>query len=298
LAATAGLAALLATLAAPAGAATSPFPLRLHAADGTVVIPARPTRIVSLSPSGTEDLYAVDAGRQVVAVDAYSTYPATAPRTSLSGYTPNVEAIARYRPSLVVVADDTDNVIAQLGKLGIPVLLEPAPANLDGAYAEIEQIARATGHAAAATALVTRLRREVAAIVRSVPRPHPPITVYHELDQTYYSATSRSFIGQLYTLLGLKNIADKAGGTNAYPQLSDEYIVASDPDLIVLADTVCCGQNAKTVAARPGWGTIAAVKDGAVLPVNDSIASEWGPRVVLFLKAVAGAVIRLERHGR
>jgi iron complex transport system substrate-binding protein len=142
------------------------------------------------------------------------------------------------------------------------------------------------------------MRRQVAAIVSSVPRPHPPLTVYHELEQDFYSATSHTFIGQMYSLLGLRNIADKAGGSNPYPQLSDEYILASDPDLIVLADTVCCGQNAKTVAARPGWNTITAVKDGAVLGVNDSIASQWGPRIVLFLRAVADEVIRIERRER
>lgn len=284
--------------AAPAEAAAPSFPVSLHAADGTVTIPARPARIISLSPSATQDLYAVGAGPQVVAVDAYSTYPADAPRTSLSEYTPNVEAIARYRPDLVVLADDNDNVVAELAKLGIPVLLEPPALDLGQAYAEIEQIARATGHVQAAARVVGTMRRQVEAIVRSVPRPHPPLTVYHELTQDYYSATSRSFIGQMYVLLGLRNIADKAGGSNPYPQLSAEYIVASDPDLIVLADTVCCGQDAKTLAARPGWDTIAAVKDGGVVAVNDSVASQWGPRIVLFLRAVAGAVIRLERRAR
>jgi iron complex transport system substrate-binding protein len=140
------------------------------------------------------------------------------------------------------------------------------------------------------------IRREVAAIVRSVPRPKTPFTVYHELDQNYYSATSHTFIGQMYKLLGLVNIADRAKSTSAYPQLSAEYIIASSPDLIVLADTVCCGQTRATVAARPGWSDIAAVKSGEVVPVNDSIASEWGPRIVLFLKAVARAVTTLEGH--
>jgi len=66
----------------------------------------------------------------------------------------------------------------------------------------------------------------------------------------------------------------------------------------VLADTVCCGQTRATVAARAGWGDIAAAKTGEVVPVNDSIASEWGPRIVLFLKAVASAVKTLEGHAK
>jgi iron complex transport system substrate-binding protein len=282
-----------------AGAAVTPhFPVKVVTANGTVTIPHRPSRIISLSATATEDLYAVGAGKQVVAVDSYSTYPPQAPRTKLSGFTPNIEAIAKYRPDLVVVSDDRNHIVAQLGKLHIPVLVEPPAANLRGVYAQIEQIARATGHTERAKRVVARIKRQVKAIVRSVPRPSTPLTVYHELDQTYYSATSHTFIGQMYTLLGLRNIADKAGSSSDYPQLSAEYIIASNPDLIVLADTVCCGQNRATVAARPGWSNIAAVKSGEVVPVNDSIASQWGPRIVLFLKAVARAVKRLEGQSK
>lgn len=284
--------------AAVASSSPSGFPVAVHAANGVVVIARRPMRIVSLTPSGTQDLYAVGAGNQVVAVDAFSTYPASAPRTSMSGNTPNVEAIARYHPDLVVVSQDVNSVVVQLGRLHIPVLYEPAAANLDDVYAEIEQIAAATGHRGAAGGVVAGIRRQVSSIERSVPRPRTPITVYTELTQDYYSVTSHTFIGQILALLGLRNIADHVPGANPYPQLSDEYIVASDPDLIVLADTVCCHQSRATVAARPAWDTISAVRTGAIVPVNDSIISQWGPRIVIFMREVADAVIRLERrHG-
>jgi cobalamin transport system substrate-binding protein len=286
-----------AALVAPAASAAA-YPLRVQTAGGAVTLSRLPTRIVSLSPSATQDLFAVGAGAQVVAVDSYSTYPPRAPRTSLSAFTPNAEAIAKYRPDLVVVAADINHIVAQLRALGVPVLLEPAASDLAGVYAEIEQIARATGHAAGGTAVVTTLRRQVAEVVRSLKRPARPLTVYNELDQKYYSATSSTFIGQMDKLLGLVNIADKAGGSSQYPQLSAEYIVASDPDLIVLADTVCCGQDRATLAARPGWNTIAAVKHGAVVAVNDAVASQWGPRVVVFLRAVARVVVKLEASAK
>jgi iron complex transport system substrate-binding protein len=294
----AAIAAVVLSVVGGAAAAPPQFPLQLKAANGTVTIPHRPSRIISLSATATEDLFAVGTGKQVVAVDSYSTYPAKAPRTKLSGFTPNVEAIAEYRPDLVVVSDDMHDIVAQLGKLQIPVLVEPAAVNLNGVYAQIEQLARATGHTAGATQVVASIQRQVNAIVRSIPRPSKPLTVYHELDQTYYSADSHTFIGQMYSLLGLQNIADKSGSSSDYPQLSAEYIVASNPDLIVLADTVCCGQTRATVAARPGWSAIAAVKTGEVVPVNDSIASEWGPRIVLFLRAVASAVKTLEGQAK
>jgi iron complex transport system substrate-binding protein len=283
--------------AAPAGHGSSAFPLTLAAANGKVTIAHRPTRIISLSATATEDLYAVGAGKQVVAVDTYSTYPANAPRTSLSGFQPNIEAIAGYRPNLVVVADDTDNLSSQLGKLGIPVLVEPPAANLDGVYAEIEQIGEATGHAADARHAITQLRQQIEGILKSVPKSNRTLTVYHELDQTYYSATSHTFIGQIYQLLGLRDIADAAPGSNPYPQLSSEFIISSNPDLIVLADTVCCHQSLATVRARPGWSVIAAVRTGAVVPVRDDIASEWGPRIVLFIQAVVNELKALHSQG-
>jgi iron complex transport system substrate-binding protein len=273
---------------------TDSFPLTLTTPKGPVTLAHQPKRIVSLSATGTEDLFAVGAGKQVVAVDSYSTYPAEAPRTSLSAFTPNIEAIAGYQPDMVLVADDTGNVFEQLTKLQIPVLTEPASADLNGVYAEIKQIAQATGHSAQAASVVSGIQQQVKTILALVHAPTKPLKVYHELDQTYYSATSHTFIGQMYKLLGLQNIADSAPAGNDYPQLSAEYIISSNPDLIVLADTVCCGQSMTTVAARPGWSAISAVRTRSVVPVDDSIASQWGPRIVLFLKAIADALKALE----
>jgi iron complex transport system substrate-binding protein len=274
----------------------SSFPVTITATDGTVKISHRPQRIVSLSATATEDLYAVGAGGQVIAVDAYSTYPPQAPRTQLTETSLNIEAIAKYRPDLVVLAEDTNHIVSQLRKLSIPLLLEPPASNLATAYQEINQLGQATGHTTGAARVANNIRSEIAAIVRSTQRPKRPLRVYHELEPTFYSATSRTFVGQVYSMLGLQNIADAAHLSGPYPQLSAEYIIASDPDLIVLADTVCCKQRRLTAAARPGWRNIAAVKDGGIVPVNDSIASQWGPRVVLFARTVASAVRRLEER--
>jgi len=274
------------------------FPVKLAAANGTVTIPRQPQRIVSLSATATEDLYALGAGGQVVAVDAYSTYPPQAPRTRLTETSLNIEAIAKYRPDLVVLAEDTNHTVSQLRKLAISVLVEPPASDLSAVYREIDQLGQATGHAADATRVVNDISGELAAIAHSTSRPKRPLRVYHELEPTFYSATSHTFIGHIYSMLGLQNIADAAHLSGPYPQLSDEYTIAANPNLIVLADTVCCKQSAATVAARPGWRDIAAVKDGAVVPVNDSIASQWGPRIVIFARTVAAAVRKLEERER
>jgi iron complex transport system substrate-binding protein len=267
--------------------------------DGTTSNAAapRPTRIVSLSPTATEMLFAIGAGDQVVAVDSNSNYPAEAPKTELSAYQPNIEAIAGYKPDLVVYSDDPGELKAGLDKLSIPALKQPAATRLEDTYAQLDQLGKATGHVDEAGQLAATMRTEISKIA-AADRPERPLTYYHELDKNLYSATSKTFIGQLYDQLGMKNIADAADKqASGYPQLSAEYVVKADPDLIFLADTKCCAQSARTVAARDGWDKLTAVRTGGVVELDDDVASRWGPRVVDFLKVVAAKVQALEAVG-
>jgi iron complex transport system substrate-binding protein len=275
--------------ATPTSAAPT-FPVTIEAANGPVTIEERPDAIVSLSPTATEMLFAIGAGEQVIAADDYSDYPPEAPTTDLSGFEPNVEAIAGYSPDLVVLSGDPGGVEKGLEALDIPVLIQPAAVTIDDSYEQMAQLGEATGNTETAETAVTQMRTDIDAALAAA-ADGAGMTVYHELDDTYYSATSDTFIGQIYELFGMTNIADEAkGAASGYPQLSAEYIVQADPDLIVLADTVCCGQDADTVAARDGWSSIAAVEDGGVVEVDDSIASRWGPRVVDLIEAVSAAV--------
>ena len=298
-----GIAAVLVLLAScgeaappqtPADEGSSPaalFPVTIATANGDVAIDERPERIVSLSPTATEMLFAIGAGDQVEAVDDQSNYPADTPVTDLSGFEPNVEAIASYEPDLVVYSTEPGDLGASLGGVGIPALLQPAAANLDDVYEQIDQLGVATGNVSEAGDVVARMRADIRSIVASIEPPEEPVTYYHELDDTFYSVTSSTFIGQLYSLVGLRNIADEAKGAGGgYPQLSAEYIIDADPNLIFLADTKCCGQSPRTVAKRPGWDHIAAVENGGVIPLDDDVASRWGPRVVDYLRRIAEAV--------
>src|SRR5436309_121346 len=186
------------------------------------------------------------------------------------GHPPAVEPIAGYQPDLVVAPEDTGGLFDNLKRLSIPALLAPAAKTLDDSYAQIDELGRATGHQPAAADLVKKMRGKVSDLLAQVPKRTRPLTYYHELDNTLYSVTSDTFIGQMYKLAGLRNIADatadKAGG---YPQLSAEFVVQSNPDLIFLADTKCCKQTEATVAARPGWGGLRAVKEGHVVLLDD-----------------------------
>ena len=256
-----------------------------------------PQAIISLSPSGTELLFAIGAGDQVIAVDDYSNFPAEALEKphELSGYEPNIEAIAALEPDLVVLADPT--VQPQLEALGIAVFVGSAPATFDDLYTQIEQLGAVTGHIGEAAELVGQMQTDIAAAVAAAPAPAEPLTYYHELDPTFYSVTSNTFIGQVYSLFGLTNIADGVEEGNDYPQLSAEYIVSSAPDLIFLADTKCCSESAATVAARAGWTEIPAVANGSIIEMDDDIASRWGPRIVDYIAAVAAALANVPAQG-
>jgi iron complex transport system substrate-binding protein len=270
------------------------FPVTIEAANGAVEIVEKPTAIISLSPTGTEMLFAIGAGEQVIAVDEFSNYPDEAPTTDLSGYEPNIEAIAALNPDLVVVSDDFNDVVAALTAIQVPVIHHPAAITLEDTYTQIEQLGVATGNLSDAVALVASMQSDIEGMVESAGQVGEARTYYHELDGTLFSITSETFIGQVYGLVGLENIADAAGGAESgYPQLSAEYIIDADPDLIFLADTKCCGETPDTVAARPGWDQLTAV-DQSVVPLDDDIASRWGPRVVDLLAEIVEALLTLE----
>jgi iron complex transport system substrate-binding protein len=274
----------------PAAPAQNPsFPVTV----GSVTVSQKPTHIVSLSATATEMLFAIDAGAQVSAVDQTSNYPANAPKTDLSSFKPNAEAIAAKQPDLVVLSDDIDHIVDQLKALKIPVYVAPAAKTLDDSYAQIGDLGKLTGHSAEATALAQRMRDDIGKLVKDAPKRPTPLKFYYELDDTYYSVTSKSFIGSLFASVGLVNIADGSGtADNAYPQLSAETILKANPDLIFLADTKCCGQSLTTVSARAGWSNLTAVKTGQVVGLDDDIASRWGPRVVDLMRDITDAVAK------
>ena len=249
--------------------------------------------IVSLSPTATEMLFAIGAGDLVVAVDNFSNFPADAPITDLSGFDPNVEAIAGFEPTLVV----SQGPIEGLDTLGIENLVLPAAASFDDVYAQIEQLGATTGHIGDAAELVGQMQADIQAVLDSLPAREAPLTYYHELDNTFFTVTSSTFIGEVYTLLGLENAADAAdpdGAAFGYPQLNEEFLVTTDPDIIFLADTKCCAQDAATVAARPGWDLLSAVTAGNIVELDDDVASRWGPRLVEFIEVVGTAVSAIE----
>ncbi|MCW2578498.1 MAG: Fe3+ transporter substrate-binding protein [Blastococcus sp.] len=267
------------------------FPVTVTGDNGELTLDERPETIVSMSATTTEMLFAIGAGPQVEAVDDNSNYPEDAPTTDLSAFTPNAEAIAEYAPDLVVLSNDQNGIVDALDALSVPTLLLPAAETVDDTYEQLETLGAATGHRDDAAKVVTDVQDRIAAAVESVSADVEGMRVYHELDPTFYSATSGTFIGSIYAMFGLENIADEAPDlSGGYPQLSAEYVVGQAPDLIVLADTVCCGESAETVAQRPAFAAVPAVQEGRILAADDDVASRWGPRIADFAESVAGTL--------
>ena len=261
----------------------------------TTEAPAFAQHVVSLSPTATEILFAIGAGDQVVAVDSLSNYPAEAPVADLSAFEPNVEAISGYEPDLVVTSYDPGDLVDGLSAIGVDSLVQPAASSLADTYSQIEDLGAVTGHQQEAADLVDEIKTELIDLVSNVP-DSSGVAFFHEIDSTLYTATSSTFIGEIYNLFGLENIADAAdadGSAFGFPQLSNEYIIDANPDIIFLSDSLYSGEDAQSVAARPGWNTILAVQTGNVVTLNDDIASRWSPRIVELAGSIAAALEQL-----
>lgn len=267
----------------PSGGDPAAFPVVVRG----VTIPALPERVVSGSATHTEILFAIGAGPSVIAVDDYSDYPAeTAALVHFDAFNPSVEGIAGLDPDLVILAFDPGDVAEGLGVLGIPTIVFDAPVTLEDAYRQFEEVGAATGLVDQGAALARQTRDRVVAAVADLPVVATPLTYYHELDPTFYTIGSDTFLGSIYSLLGMVSIADAAGG--GYPQLSPEFIVAADPDFVFLGDA----ETPETIAARAGWDGLAAVTGGRVISVDEALSSRWGPRLADLVEFLVEAVHR------
>lgn len=271
------------TEAAPPAASV----LEIDGTDGvTVTLTEAPERIVSLAPHATEVICVIGAGDRLVAVDSFENCPAgSSDKPALDSFTPSVEAIAGYEPDLVYMFYDPGDIAASLRDLGITALVLDVPEDLEGVYANIQLIGDITEQRDAADALVQAMQDDFDAIVaRTEAAEGDAPTYYHELDNTFFTLRSDTFIGSLYTVLGAENIADDA--ESRYPQLSAEAIVESDPDVIVLVHT----ETPADVAARPGWSGIAAVQNERICQLDGDLLSRPGPRIMEGLESLAACL--------
>lgn len=276
----------------PTATTTNAFPMDVERSDGkTLTLEAPPQRIVSLSPAHTEIIYALGANDTLAAVDRNANYPQAAAdfEPKVDAYEPNVESIAALDPDLVIVVSDTSGLVDALDRLNIPVLFADLNEvrTVEDAFGQIELLGRITDHHGEADAMLEDLRGRLTSVqqtVESIPADERP-TVYHELDETFYSVADQTFIGDLYRILGAENVAGDGGG-NPYPQLTQEAIINANPDVIVLGDEAF-GVSVDSVKARPGWDAIDAVKHDRVYGVDPDVVSRPGPRIIDALEELA-----------
>ena len=272
-------------------AATVAAQSQLTLTDGlgrSVTLTAVPQRIASLSPAATEILFAVGAGDQVAAVDMFSNYPPEATtREKLDAFQPSVEAIAGAQPDLVLVFYDPGNLVEGLTNANLTVFFLETPTSVEGVLDQIRVLGKVTGHPQEAEGLVESMQEDISAVQERLAAVEQGPRVFHEVDNQLYTVAPDSFVGNLYTILKAQNIA--AGTGQAFPQLSQEAIIEADPEVIILGDAVG-GESPETVKARPGWGSISAVKNDRIYVVDPDIVSRPGPRLVDGLETLAQAL--------
>ena len=267
-------------------AAPSPavFPVTVTDSNGKqLVFDSPPESIVALAPSFVEVLFAIAAGDAVVAVDENTDFPPeAAAKTKLSGYQPSVEGIAALEPDLVIIFFDPGGLEEALEGLGIPVLFLASPQSVEGVFDQMRLLGQVTGHADDAEQLIDGMRESIDAITAKLADVQEGPRVFHEIGPELYTASDEDFVGDLYTILKAQNIAAGAG---LFPQLTEEAVIAADPEVIILADMPAV--TPEEVKARPGWDSLSAVQNDRVFAVDPDLVSRQGPRLVDGLEELA-----------
>ena len=258
----------------------------------SVTLPAPAERVISLSPSNTEILYAVGAGEALIARDEFSNYPAEAAGLpsiggSMSDY--NLEEIVKLEPDLILAAEiNTPELVKSLEDLGLTVYYLSNPTDLDGMYELLRQTATLVGTSEQTETLIASLQTRVTAVQEALATVKTQPKVFYELDGSDASAPWTSgpgtFMDTLIQSAGGQNVASDL--SSGWAQISQEALLVANPDFIVLGDAAY-GVTAEQVSARPGWGAIQAVKTGAIYPFNDDLVSRPGPRMVNGLEELA-----------
>ncbi len=277
-------------------ASPAAFPVELTDDEGTAVtIPAEPQHIVSLTPATTEIVYALGAGDRVVATDSGTDFPAEAAALpDVADFeTVDVEAIVGADADLVLAGGlgfTSPEAIAQLRDLDIPVLVVYA-ASVEGVYDDIDLVGEAIDEPAAAEALVTAMRAEMDGIAAVVAEGDHPRTLYEvgytDATGEIFAPADESFVAEMVTLAGGDAITT---GDPASYAISLEALIEADPQLIVLGTNPFYAPTAEQVVARPGWDVMTAVREGAIVPVQDTEITRPGPRLPVGLRNLAAAV--------
>ena len=245
-----------------------------------------PSRIISFSPGATEILFAIGAGDRVIAADEFSDFPAeTASLERVSYLAPDPERSLGLDPDLVILAVNQQRSVEQFRSLGLPVLFNREPDSLEGVLDNIALLGQIAGHEGDAATLIAEMRARIEAVEAAIADVEAGPSIFYELDSTLFTIAPNTFIGGYLSLLKASNVAE--GAESPFPQLTQEALIAANPEVILLADAAFPGGEPETVAARPGWDAIDAVVNGRVYPVDPDIGNRPGPRIVEAIEQIA-----------
>ena len=255
-----------------------------------ITIPRAPTRIISLAPAITETLYAIGAGDRVLAVTINDTYPAQAKSLpKVGGFMPstiNIEIILALKPDLVFVAGKFhEPIVAALSPLGIDVVAVDST-SFDTFYSVTDRVGQAVGHRAEAHRIIDDVKNRRGAVLKRtelIPLSNRPKVLYVLADNPLMTTSGKTFIGEM--------IAD-AGGINLfadtkqdYPQISDEAVIARNPDLILAPDHGAEGMPGR-LPGRPGWNLLSAIRAKRIVTIDEDLINRHGPRLIEGLEAM------------
>lgn len=266
-------------VASPTATAAARYPLTVTDDRGTRVTFTQPVKkVVSVSPSSTEIIFALGAGDRVVAVDDFSDHPAEAKALpKVGGFRTSTEKVVQHQPDLVLAITGTLPAELEAQRLNVIVF---DPKDFDGVYRNIDVLGKVLDREAGAGDLIRRMRDRIAAVVERAKTASAKPRVLHELDATdptkIFVAGPGNFVDAMIAAAGGTNVA--ASARSQYPQFSSEEIIRANPEIIVLADANF-GATPQAVAARPGWSAIDAVKTGKLYPIDPDIVSRTGPRL-------------------
>ncbi len=268
---------------APAATTTTVAPVPLPA-------PSDIGRIVSVSPTHTETLFALGLGEFVVGVDPDSDFPDAAVALQQSNLAPDsadLGPLLALDPDIVIIGDDPTGLAQRLSAEGVASFSGPPAESLEDVYEQILGIANVVGRPDLGEDLVDGMRQSIEATIASLPDTSERV-YFHEIDPSLFTITPGTFLDSVYGEMGLVSFmpADPSG----FAQASNDRVLSADPAVVMLADVECCAVNADTVALRPGWSTLSAVRNGAVVELSDHMVQRWGPRVVELVEAVAAGV--------
>jgi len=244
-------------------------------------------RIVSVSPTHTETLFALGLGEFVVGVDSESDFPEAAldvRRDDLEPDSADLAPLLSLAPDVVIIGDDPTGLAQRLDAEGIASFTGPEPDTLDDVYAQIVGIAGVVGRPELGEDLVASMRVSITASVASLPA-NSGRTYFHEVDPSLVTITPGNFLDSVYGELGLESIV--APDPSGFTAVTPDQVLSANPDVIMLADVECCAVSADVLANRPGWSGLSAVSNGAVVELQDYMVMRWGPRVVDLVEAVA-----------